>query len=91
MGNKALDARLLPAKEPSVHSPVPVQPQKQALIPPPVRARRTPVPTADHLEAPWLRRNPCERARTYRKYHCHEPLKEDAKAQLWVRTVATPW
>lgn len=63
MGNKALDARLLPAEEPSVRSPVPVQPQRQALIPPPVRARRTPVPTGDHLEAPWLRRNPCVCAR----------------------------
>lgn len=40
MGNKAVDARLLPAEEPSVRSPAPVQPQRHALIPPPVRAAR---------------------------------------------------
>lgn len=74
VGNKALDARLLPAEEPSVRSPVPVQPQPQALIPPPVRARRAPVRTADRLEAPWRR--------VYPQYNCHEPVREDAKAQL---------
>lgn len=35
MRNKALDARLLPAEEPSVRSPVPVQPQRQDVFPPP--------------------------------------------------------
>lgn len=66
MASKALDARLLPAEEPSVRSPVPVQPQRQALIPPPVRARRTPaVVPAAHLEAPWLCRNSRMHARVY--------------------------
>lgn len=63
MGNKALDGLSLPPEEPSVRSPVPVQPQQQALIPPPVRVRRTRVPTAVRLEAPWLLRSPCKRAR----------------------------
>lgn len=54
MGNTALDARLLSAEEPSA-----IQPQRQSLTPPPVRARRSPVPTGDHLEAPWLRTIPC--------------------------------
>lgn len=65
MGNKASDARLLHAEEPSVRSPVPVQPQRQALIPPPARARRTPVLTP--VLSAWRRRGsagtPCVRAR----------------------------
>lgn len=63
MGNTALEARLLSAEEPSVRSPNAIQPQRQTLIPPPARARRSPVPTGDHLEAPWFRTIPCLRAR----------------------------
>lgn len=62
MRNKALDARLLSAEEPSVRPPVPVQPELQALIPPPERARCTHVP----LLSTWGRRGsarPCVRAR----------------------------
>lgn len=40
MGNKVLDARFLRAEEPSVRTPVPVQPQPQAVIPPPLNAQR---------------------------------------------------
>lgn len=63
MGNSAVDARLLTAEEPSVPSPVPGQPQRTLLSPPPVRARRAPaVGTTDRLAAPWLCWTLCVRA-----------------------------
>lgn len=66
MGNKAVDARLLAAEEPSDRSPVAVQPQRTAVSPPPARARRAPtVGTALRLEAPWLRRIMCACARVH--------------------------
>lgn len=41
MGNKAVDARLFAAEEPSVRSSALVHPKKQAVIPPSSRAGRT--------------------------------------------------
>jgi len=60
---RALDARLLPAQESSVHPPVPVQPQLQALNPPPLRARLTAALAVLRLGAPWPCWNLCARAR----------------------------
>lgn len=69
VGNNAVDARLLTAEEPSVPSPVPGQPQRTLLSPPPVRARRAPaVGTADRLAAPWLCWTLCVRAFVHPQY-----------------------
>ncbi|KAI4809541.1 hypothetical protein KUCAC02_018416 [Chaenocephalus aceratus] len=50
-------------KEPSVRSPVPIQPQSPDLIPPPVRARCNQVPISVRVEALWIRKNRSDVAR----------------------------
>lgn len=64
VGNDTLDARLLPAEEPSVRPPVPVQPQLRALEPS-SSSQLSSVRNAVRLEAPWLRWNPCVCACVY--------------------------
>lgn len=88
MGNKAVDARSLPAEEPSVRSPIPVQPQQRALIPPPVRAARPSSGRCCPLggamapqELVCARVRACTRGLLY-QYYFNTPVKQDAKAQL---------